>query len=113
MAEVKKLDEARAELVDAAKRHATTATDGTLKALCEAASAYARARVVAARPAGSESLVMPFTKSKGMPLAEARTEDMEWALPKLEASLEDPDKARWRESNLALINGIKAELASR
>jgi hypothetical protein len=113
MAEVKTLEDARAELVDAAREHGEKKTDGSLKGLCEAATVYAKARVVAARPAGASALVMPFTKSKGKPLAEARTEDMEWALPKLEASVDDPEKARWRDANVELVKAIKAELAVR
>ena len=69
--------------------------------------------MASARPAGADELVMPFTKSKGKPLADARTEDLEWALPKIEASLDSPEKARWRDANVALIAGIKAELAGR
>lgn len=108
-----KLDEARANLVDAAKQHVAKATDGTLKGLCEAATAYGNARAVAARPAGSAEMVMPFGKSKGLPLAKAKTDDMEWALPRLEGSVDNPEKARWRESNMALVAAIRAELATR
>ncbi len=111
-----KLDEARAALVVAAAKHAVEGSDVALKALCEAATVYGQTRLANAKPpppTPSGELTMPFGRSKGKAISAAEFDDLEWMLPKIEASIADESKARWRSDNEALAIAIRVELAER
>lgn len=93
----------------------------TSKALSEASKAWAAAngyvlavggasRSAIGKPSG---LVIPGGKNKGTPIEDADRNDLEWWAERLESSLDDPDKARWRAKNEELLNAMKKELASR
>jgi hypothetical protein len=57
--------------------------------------------------------VVPFGRSKGTPIEEADTKDLQWLLNAVSESVDDPSKERWREKNVALRDAIKAELEMR
>lgn len=57
--------------------------------------------------------VVPFGRSKGTPLEEAARPDLEWLEGAIQASVDDPEKERFRAKNVELLEAIRAELASR
>jgi hypothetical protein len=57
--------------------------------------------------------VVPFGRSKGTPIEEADTKDLQWLLNAVSESVDDPSKERWREKNVALRDAIQAELETR
>ena len=79
------------------------------KALCVAASGYAKARAASA----GAGLTIPFGKTKGTPLAEANDKDLAFLLKVSTENLDNPEKANFRESNQAFITAIKAIQALR
>jgi hypothetical protein len=95
-------------------------------ALCQLADAFARARWATktgtagtkpstgrgARPKTSDT-VLRFSKSKGLRLAEAPSKDLHFVRDCCVESLDQPDKARFRQSNLDMIAAIDAELVYR
>lgn len=114
------LAEKRAQLFSAATEYASNPNDATGRALCLAASAYSEARMSAAsgvtaakaQAAGSEP-TWPFGEKKGRPLRECTKRDLEWLVGVTEASLEDPTKAKFRDSNLERLEHLRAELRRR
>ncbi len=113
------LDEAREELKNAASIYgrAPDSVDA-VKVLCMAAVAYAAERsksVPAPAPQArrSDDVVIPFGRSKGTPIADAETNDLEWVAGALTKSIDDPAKARWADADRALLAAIEAELATR
>lgn len=86
--------------------------------LCEAAKAYSRAFLEAARhPPGSEprasSVTVPFGRDKGKTLDKVDVRGLRWLLGVVSESVDDESKARWREQNVALRDAIEAELEGR
>lgn len=78
--------------------------------LSEAAKMWAQA----SKPERVKSGAMvPFGRSKGQPISEATTKDLEWVASVLRKSIEDPEKARWIESNGTLLAEIELELGGR
>jgi len=88
------------------------------KGLHHAAIAYATAcghtRTGPTQQARTASeTVLPFGRSKGVPIGEAKTPDLEWVAKAVRESLDDPERARFREKNLALLAEIEKELEMR
>lgn len=91
--------------------------------LAKAADEYARAKWASKtgangtkrgeRPSTSASTTLPFGRSKGVTLADAKDGDLRWCLGAVEKSIDDESKARWRDANVALRDAIDAELAWR
>jgi hypothetical protein len=119
------LDEARTALLKRALDITpnTWADPEFVKALCVSAreytAAYDKARSEA-KPAPTgvadhreNELTLPFGRSKGRVISAAATDDLEWILPKIVASIDDPTKSRWRVDNQALADAIEAELETR
>ncbi len=57
--------------------------------------------------------VVPFGRTKGTPIEECETKDLQWLLGAVSESVDDESKARWREKNVALRDAIQAELETR
>jgi hypothetical protein len=95
----------------------TTGDTEAAKALSDAALAYAAARGGGAKPqraaTGDDGPRIPFGRSKNLPIAKADAKDLQWVLGALQKSIDDPEKARWRESNEALAEAIRSELEAR
>jgi hypothetical protein len=56
---------------------------------------------------------LPFGRSKGKKLTEAEEADLQWILARFKESAEDPDKAKYRDDNLAWVKAISEEFARR
>lgn len=75
-------------------------------------------RPAAAAPAqnGARQLsgvVIKFGKSKGTPIEEATDRDLQWVSEAIAKSVDDPEKARFREQNERELAAIRAEIAYR
>lgn len=90
--------------------------------LCEAASAYHYARMEHFKAThapksdtnGSKAkYVIPFGETKGTPIGEAETKDLEYVVKKLREGLDEPDRQKWRARNEELITAIEVELGTR
>ncbi len=83
--------------------------------LSNAARSYAAAAGGGgAKPSGQRSgKLIPFGRSKGVAIEDAETKDLQWVAQALAASIEDPEKERWRNSNIELRDAIEQELESR
>lgn len=57
--------------------------------------------------------VFPFGRNKGEPLSRVNVDSLAFGVKTLTASVADPGKAQYRESNEALLAAIKRELARR
>lgn len=78
---------------------------------------YASARADEARvnapksaPAAAGGPTMPFGRSKGRPIATAPIDDVEWMLGVVAQSIDDPAKARFRDSNIKLAAALEARI---
>jgi hypothetical protein len=90
------------------------------RGLCAAASAYHEARMAAHRPAPKQQTngngakyKVPFGRTKGTPISEAETKDLNYIVGRLKEGLDDPNNSRWREKNSELLAAIEAELETR
>lgn len=84
-------------------------------ALSEAAKAWALAsgyRPPVEKGEGG-ALELRFGRSKGKTVAEAPTDDLEWMAARVRENLDNPEKARFRATDTALLTAIEAELAER
>jgi hypothetical protein len=110
-----------AMLSGAALGHAANPEDLALKKeLADAADAYSKARTAArgatgAKPAqaGVSGVVMPFGRSKGVAIEQATVNDLRWVASALAQSIDNPDKARWRDENQRVLDAIQRELDKR
>lgn len=113
------LAEAWHALTLAAEEYARGVNERSRNELHRAAITYAQHRETPKpRPTGvadhrTTEAVIPFGRSKGKPINEASTRDLEWVLGALEKSIDDPAKARWRDSNQATADAIRDELEGR
>ncbi len=114
------LDDARSALVGAAMEvtAGTWMDPNVVRPLCDAARAYAvayEAQRAAAKPVRTErsGQVVPFGKSKGVPIEEATTKDLRYLEGAIAESVDDESKAKWREKNVALLDAIRVELGTR
>jgi hypothetical protein len=104
------------DLVDASDAHHVERTKERAQSLSEAAKAWASAsREGAPQRAATtgDGPVIPFGRSKGLPITKADAKDLQWVLGALQKSIDDPEKARWRDSNEALAEAIRSELEAR
>lgn len=114
------LDEARKILTTAARSwsEGDPLDNVTLRELCNAACEYARVReslrptraAAKPEPTHDRDAILPFGRSKGLPVSEAPLNDLSWIRDRIEESVDDPTKARWRESNERLLEAIEGEL---
>jgi len=58
--------------------------------------------------AGNDTTVVKFGKNKGTPIAELSEESYVWYLEALEASIDDPERERFRDDNLLHLAAVKA-----
>jgi len=62
-------------------------------------------------PAGDRGLVFPpYGRSKGMPIAGASLQDLEFYIAGSRRSLDDPSKSRWHDKERVLLAALEAEL---
>lgn len=111
-------EDARTLLLKAAwGANADKATAPMIQRLCDAATVYASMMApppAVATPAKSRSgFLVPFGKSQGTPIEDATKKDLQYLEGSLSRSVDDPEKAQWREKNQALLDGIRAELVTR
>ena len=99
------------DLSAAAKAWAANPKAAEGQALSDAAKAGGAAHAPEKPKASGH--VIPFGRSKGTPIEEAETQDLEWVSMRLAESISDPEKARWAASNRALLEAIGAELEGR
>ncbi len=65
-----------------------------------------------AAPAGEGGMVFPpYGRSKGLPIAGASMQDLEFYLKGCKRTLADPGKARWHDKERVLLQAIEAEMA--
>lgn len=60
-----------------------------------------------------DEMTIPWGKSKGTPLSQAGEKDLKWCLEFASNSVDNPEKAKFRDQNIALVAAIQAELARR
>jgi hypothetical protein len=111
------LDQRREELFAAAEKFVMGGKTQELQRLiCDAASAYGKEREAHFRPKQSQEstkLVIPFGRTRGTPIAEATTKDLNFVLERLKEGLDDPARAKFRADNETLIAAIERELETR
>lgn len=56
---------------------------------------------------------LPFGRAKGTPVRDADESDLEWVANALAEMIDNPEKARFRDDNQALLDAIDAELRRR
>lgn len=115
------VSEAWKALTAAARAYAAAEHQVTQQALADAAIEYAKARW--SRSAGVKRQVeqattkrevsAPFGRHKGKPLSEVPDADLQWLRDRVEDSLADAERARWRQQNRDLLVAIEAELTRR
>lgn len=65
-----------------------------------------------ASSSGGDGLTLPnYGKSKGMPIAGASMQDLEYYASGARRSIADPSKARWHDQEKRLIAALEAEIA--
>lgn len=65
-----------------------------------------------AAPSGDRGLSFPpYGRSKGMPIAGASVQDLEYYIAGSRRSLDDPSKSRWHDKERVLLAAMEAELA--
>lgn len=61
--------------------------------------------------AGASGAVLPpFGRKRGQPIAGCDLENLEWYRGVVQKSVDDPDKARFRERNQEVLSAIEAEI---
>lgn len=65
----------------------------------------------AAAPSGGGLLLPNYGKSKGLPVAGASVQDLEFYASGCRRSLGDPSKARWHDKERDLLAALEAEIA--
>lgn len=94
----------------------TTGAAAAAQRLAESAVEWARAkgwREPRADAPKSGAVLPNFGRQKGEPIAGVETKDLEWYASALRRSIDDPEKARWVESNQAVLDAIETELEGR
>lgn len=102
-------------LVNASDAHSAQRTKSAAQGLSDAAKAWA-ATFAAPAPAGtadnSSGIVFPpYGRSKGLPVAGASRNDLEFYRSGCERTLGDPSKERFHAKERALLAAIDAELS--
>jgi hypothetical protein len=114
------------KLVNASDEHANIRSKGAAQALSDAAKQWAEASgAPAPRPAASGAMkgtngntlrsgqVVPFGRTKGTPIEEAETKDLQWLAGAMRESIADPSKERFAPKNRELLDAIEHELETR
>lgn len=89
-------------------------TFGSLRIESKADAPSARRAPPAARAGGGDASGMvfpPYGRSKGMPVAGASMQDLEFYANGCRRTLGDPGKARWHDKEKVLLAAIEAEIA--
>lgn len=110
------MGEKRELMLAYAVAYAADKTDQRARELCVAAWEYAQSREKLASGAGAaekSGVLVPFGKDKGKPLAAVSKNSLEWLMGAIEHSIANPDKARFIESNQAMLEALKKEYAGR
>lgn len=88
--------------------------------LADAADAYAKARWMSrskSKPSTGKGalsgVVLPFGKEKGVAIEEAKRHNLEWVASAVRENIDDPQRATFRVKNIALLDAIEKELATR
>lgn len=111
-------------LVNASDAHSNERTKSNAQGLSDAAKAWA---AVVGAPVASASMVVkgtngntlrsgqvvPFGRSKGTPIEEADTKDLQWLAGAMRESIADPAKEKWAPKNRELLDAIEHELETR
>lgn len=111
-------------LIAAARDYSESPDANFAKALSLSAIAWAKANDAAVKGTNGKTLrsgaVVPFGRSRGLPIEEATKGDLEvkvaalqWVSGALRESIADPAKARWAPQNRELLAAIEAELETR
>lgn len=99
------------ELAEAARAFAALGEAVPAQRLSDAAKAWA----VWSRPAApsrtdGEEPVLGFGRNKGKRPSEVESKDLEWYAKVLQENVDNPEKARWRDANQALLDAVNAAL---
>jgi hypothetical protein len=86
-------------------------TLGELSIGLAADPAPARATREASASGDRPMVFPPYGRSKGMPIAGASIQDLEFYINGSRRSLDDPGKSRWHEKERVLLAALEAELA--
>lgn len=62
-------------------------------------------------PNASGAVFPPFGRKKGQPIAGCDLENLEWYRGAIQRSVDDPQRANFREKNQAVLDAIEAEIA--
>lgn len=110
-------------LVNASDAHSNARTKNAAQQLSDAAKAWAAAcGAVTSAPktvkgtngsALRSGQVVPFGRSKGTPIEEADTKDLQWLAGAMRESIADPAKEKWAPKNRELLDAIETELETR
>jgi len=104
-------------LIAAARDYSESPDANFAKALSLSAIAWAKANDAAVKGTNGKTLrsgaVVPFGRSRGLPIEEATKGDLQWVSGALRESIADPAKARWAPQNRELLAAIEAELETR
>ena len=68
-------------------------------------------RPAAASSDGTPTVLPPYGRSKGAPIAGASIQDLEFYINGCRRTLDDPGKSRWHEKERVLLAALEAELA--
>jgi hypothetical protein len=83
----------------------------TIGAVADVSRAPSAPRASAPSAAGGGLVFPPYGRSKGMPIAGASVQDLEFYANGCRRTLADPAKSRWHDKERALLAAIEAELA--
>jgi hypothetical protein len=110
-------------LVNASDAHSNERTKSNAQSLSDAAKAWAAASGApsaapkAVKGTNGNTLrsgqVVPFGRTKGTPIEEADTKDLQWLAGAMRESIADPAKERFAPKNRELLDAIEAELETR
>lgn len=62
-------------------------------------------------PSASGAVFPPFGRKKGQPIAGCDLENLEWYRGAIQRSVDDPQRANFRDKNQAVLDAIEAEIA--
>jgi len=88
-----------------------TLGDLAIGAVPDSATASGRRAAAPPPPADGGMVFPPYGRSKGMPIAGASVQDLEFYANGCRRTLNDPAKSRWHEKERVLLAAIEAELA--
>ena len=111
-------------LVNASDAHSNSRTKNAAQQLSDAADAWYVLRKgtpstapKAVKGTNGNTLrsgqVVPFGRSKGTPIEEADTKDLQWLAGAMRESIADPAKEKWAAKNRELLDAIEHELETR